>query len=80
MRHRRQHGRGLIDGVAGLRDRFLFKLHRLSNWTSPLSRSAIDSSKWSVIEAGRVQGKPIVNRISMKEGEWFRAQAKLSCP
>ena len=31
----------------------------------------IDSSKWSVIEAGRkcVSGKPIVNSISMKEGE-----------
>jgi 5-methyltetrahydrofolate--homocysteine methyltransferase len=31
----------------------------------------IDSSKWSVIEAGLkcVQGKPIVNSISLKEGE-----------
>src|SRR5690606_37488214 len=31
----------------------------------------IDSSKWSVIEAGIkcVSGKPIVNSISMKEGE-----------
>src|SRR5262249_58648598 len=31
----------------------------------------VDSSKWSVIEAGLkcVQGKPIVNSISMKEGE-----------
>ena len=31
----------------------------------------IDSSKWSVIESGLkcVQGKPIVNSISMKEGE-----------
>jgi 5-methyltetrahydrofolate--homocysteine methyltransferase len=31
----------------------------------------IDSSKWEVIEAGLkcVQGKPIVNSISMKEGE-----------
>jgi 5-methyltetrahydrofolate--homocysteine methyltransferase len=31
----------------------------------------IDSSKWEVIEAGlkNVQGKPIVNSISMKEGE-----------
>jgi len=38
----------------------------------------IDSSKWEVIEAGLkcVQGKPIVNSISMKEGEdAFRAQA-----
>ncbi len=40
----------------------------------------IDSSKWSVIEAGLrcVQGKGIVNSISMKEGEEaFRQQAKL---
>jgi hypothetical protein len=40
----------------------------------------IDSSKWSVIEAGLqcVQGKAIVNSISMKEGEdLFRHQAKL---
>ncbi len=31
----------------------------------------IDSSKWSVVEAGlkRTQGKPIVNSISLKEGE-----------
>ncbi|MCB1495229.1 MAG: methionine synthase [Bauldia sp.] len=38
----------------------------------------IDSSKWSVIEAGLkcVQGKSIVNSISMKEGEEaFREQA-----
>ena len=40
----------------------------------------IDSSKWSVIEAGLrcVQGKAIVNSISMKEGEEaFRKQARL---
>jgi len=39
----------------------------------------IDSSKWSVIEAGLkcVQGKPIVNSISLKEGEApFVAQAR----
>ena len=39
----------------------------------------IDSSKWSVIEAGLqcVQGKAIVNSISLKEGEEsFLAQAK----
>ncbi len=39
----------------------------------------IDSSKWSVIEAGLkcVSGKPIVNSISMKEGEsQFLAQAR----
>lgn len=40
----------------------------------------IDSSKWEVIEAGLkcVQGKPIVNSISLKEGEEkFLEQAKL---
>jgi len=40
----------------------------------------IDSSKWSVIEAGLrcIQGKGIVNSISMKEGlEPFKYQAKL---
>ena len=40
----------------------------------------IDSSKWDVIEAGLkcVSGKPIVNSISMKEGEEaFLRQAKL---
>src|SRR5918997_85877 len=40
----------------------------------------IDSSKWSIIEAGlkRVQGKAVVNSISMKEGEEaFVRQAKL---
>lgn len=40
----------------------------------------IDSSKWSVIEAGLkcIQGKGIVNSISLKEGEdEFRRQAKL---
>jgi len=40
----------------------------------------IDSSKWSVIEAGLkcVQGKSVVNSISMKEGvEEFKRQARL---
>ncbi|MBA2345044.1 MAG: homocysteine S-methyltransferase family protein, partial [Rubrobacter sp.] len=40
----------------------------------------LDSSKWSIIEAGLkcVQGKPVVNSISMKEGEEeFVRQAKL---
>ena len=40
----------------------------------------IDSSKWSVIEAGLrcVQGKGVVNSISMKEGvEEFKRQARL---
>jgi 5-methyltetrahydrofolate--homocysteine methyltransferase len=40
----------------------------------------VDSSKWSVIEAGLkcLQGKPVVNSISLKEGEAeFLRQAKL---
>ena len=40
----------------------------------------VDSSKWTVIEAGLkcVQGKPIVNSISLKEGEEnFLKQARL---
>ena len=40
----------------------------------------LDSSKWSIIEAGLkcVQGKPVVNSISMKEGEEaFVRQARL---
>ena len=41
----------------------------------------IDSSKWSVIEAGLkcVQGRPVVNSISLKEGESeFLRQARLA--
>ena len=40
----------------------------------------VDSSKWSVIEAGLrcIPGKPIVNSLSLKEGEEaFRARARL---
>jgi len=40
----------------------------------------VDSSKWSVIEAGLrcIAGKPIVNSLSLKEGEaLFRERAKL---
>ncbi len=40
----------------------------------------VDSSKWSVIEAGLrcIPGKPIVNSLSLKEGEEaFRERAKL---
>ncbi|SFB89216.1 methionine synthase (B12-dependent) [Marinospirillum celere] len=40
----------------------------------------LDSSKWPILEAGLkcVQGKPIVNSLSMKEGEEaFREQARL---
>ncbi|MBT5330742.1 MAG: methionine synthase [Porticoccaceae bacterium] len=40
----------------------------------------VDSSKWSIIEAGLkcIQGKPVVNSLSLKEGEEaFLRQAKL---
>ena len=41
----------------------------------------IDSSKWEVIEAGLkcVSGKPIVNSISMKEGEELFLEAAAKC-
>ena len=68
---------GMIDGVAAM-DRFL----KLVASEPDISRVPImvDSSKWEVIEAGLkcVQGKPIVNSISMKAGEEeFRTQARL---
>ncbi|HEY2445632.1 MAG TPA: methionine synthase [Rhizomicrobium sp.] len=59
---------GLIDSEAAMR-RFL----SLVAAEPDISRVPvmIDSSKWSVIEAGLkvVQGKPVVNSISLKEGE-----------
>lgn len=59
---------GMIDGVAAM-DRFT----KLIAAEPDISRVPvmIDSSKWEVIETGlkNVQGKPIVNSISMKEGE-----------
>ncbi|GJF11033.1 5-methyltetrahydrofolate--homocysteine methyltransferase MetH [Mycolicibacterium cyprinidarum] len=59
---------GMIDGVAAM-DRFT----KLVASEPDISRVPvmIDSSKWEVIEAGlkNIQGKPIVNSISMKEGE-----------
>ena len=68
---------GMIDGVAAM-DRFLKLIASEPDIsTVPLM---IDSSKWEVIEAGLkvVQGKPIVNSISMKEGEAaFVEQARL---
>ncbi len=68
---------GMIDGVAAM-DRFL----KLIASEPDISRVPVmvDSSKWAVIEAGLkvVQGKPIANSISMKEGEdSFREQARL---
>ena len=68
---------GMIDGVAAM-DRFT----KLIASEPDISRVPVmvDSSKWEVIEAGLrcIQGKPIVNSISMKEGEEkFREQARL---
>ena len=59
---------GMIDGVAAM-DRFT----KLIATEPDISRVPfmIDSSKWEVMETGlkNVQGKPIVNSISLKEGE-----------
>ncbi len=67
---------GMLDGVAAMTT-FL----RLIASEPDISRVPImiDSSKWEVIEAGlkNVQGKAIVNSISLKEGEaQFLDQAK----
>lgn len=69
---------GMIDGVAAM-DRFL----RLVASEPDICRVPlmVDSSKWEVIEAGLkvTQGKPIINSISMKEGEEpFREHARLA--
>ncbi len=68
---------GMLDGVAAM-TRFV----NLIASEPDISRVPlmIDSSKWEVIEAGLkcVQGKPVVNSISMKEGvEKFVEQARL---
>jgi len=68
---------GLIDGVAAM-TRFL----QLMAGEPDISRVPvmIDSSKWEVLEAGLkcVQGKAVVNSISMKEGqEEFLAHARI---
>jgi 5-methyltetrahydrofolate--homocysteine methyltransferase len=68
---------GMLDGKQAM-ERFL----KLIASEPDISRVPvmIDSSKWEVIEAGLkcVQGKPIVNSISMKEGvEKFVEQARL---
>ena len=68
---------GLLDSEACM-TRFLNLLSGESDIASvPIM---IDSSKWSVIEAGLrcVQGKPVVNSISLKNGEGeFLEQAEL---
>ncbi|MDO9599577.1 MAG: methionine synthase [Azoarcus sp.] len=68
----------MLDSMAAM-ERFL----KLIATEPDISRVPImiDSSKWSVIEAGLkcIQGKGIVNSISMKEGEAsFLHQAKLA--
>jgi 5-methyltetrahydrofolate--homocysteine methyltransferase len=67
----------MLDGVAAMR-RFL----NLCAGEPEIARVPVmlDSSKWEIIEAGLqcVQGKPIVNSISMKEGvDRFIEQARL---
>jgi 5-methyltetrahydrofolate--homocysteine methyltransferase len=67
---------GMIDGVAAM-TRFLLLL--ASEPEVAKVPFMVDSSKWEVIEAGLkcLQGKGIVNSISLKEGEAkFREQAK----
>ncbi|WP_322612346.1 methionine synthase [Dermacoccus abyssi] len=68
---------GMIDGIEAM-DRFC----KLIASEPDISRVPVmvDSSKWDVIEAGLkcIQGKSIVNSISMKEGvEPFVEQARL---
>ena len=68
---------GMLDGEASMK-RFL----NLMAAEPDISRIPvmIDSSKWSIIEAGLkcIQGKGVVNSISLKEGEnQFKTQGKL---
>ncbi|WP_336978243.1 methionine synthase [Brevundimonas nasdae] len=69
---------GLLDGVVAMRT-FL----NLIAAEPDIARVPvmIDSSKWEVIEAGLkcVQGKPIVNSISMKEGEQTFRDHAIKC-
>lgn len=68
---------GLLDGEACMQKFLNFIAAEPDIARVPLM---IDSSKWSVIETGlrSVQGKPIVNSISLKEGESaFLRQAQL---
>src|SRR6266850_310698 len=68
---------GLLDSQAAM-EKFL----RLVASEPDISRVPImvDSSKWDILETGlkNIQGKPVVNSISLKEGEAkFLQQAKL---
>jgi 5-methyltetrahydrofolate--homocysteine methyltransferase len=69
---------GMLDGVEAMR-KFLFLLAAEPD----ISRVPImlDSSKWEVIEAGLrcVQGKCVVNSISLKEGEADFVRKAKSC-
>ncbi|MGB3131782.1 MAG: methionine synthase [Saprospiraceae bacterium] len=67
---------GLLDGVKAMQDFLLLISSEPEIVKVPVM---IDSSKWEVIEAGLkcLQGKSIVNSISLKEGETkFLEQAK----
>ena len=67
---------GMIDGVKAMTT---FSIYWRQNPTFPGIPIMIDSSKWEIIEAGLkvVQGKCVVNSISLKEGEAnFIQQAK----
>jgi len=68
----------MLDGIAAM-SRFLSLI--ASEPDIARAPIMIDSSKWEIIEAGLkcVQGKPIINSISMKEGEAaFIEKAKLA--
>jgi 5-methyltetrahydrofolate--homocysteine methyltransferase len=66
--HRHQHGRGMLDSVEAMRT-FL----NLVGSEPDIARIPImiDSSNWAVLEAGLacLQGKGVVNSISLKDGE-----------
>ena len=76
--HRRQHGRG----PARFRAAMITFLNLIAA-EPDIARVPVmvDSSKFSVIEAGLkcVQGKPVVNSISMKEGEEASSSMPRSC-
>ena len=77
--HRYQYGRG--DARFTESDGHVPEPGRRRTGHQPRTPVMIDSSKWSVIEAGLkcVQGKAIINSISLKEGEAeFIEHAKLA--
>ncbi|HLU62439.1 MAG TPA: methionine synthase [Gammaproteobacteria bacterium] len=68
----------MLDGAAAMRE---FLLRVASEPDISRVPVMLDSSRWEVIEAGLqcVQGKPVVNSISLKEGEQeFLRQARLA--